>query len=192
VSWNRPRRPLSRRWSCAVREDPNHEGHSHPRVLLPALLGLALILPATARAAPPLHQRESGAFALTPAPGLTAACGYPINLFGSGFIDITTFFDASGNAVRLTVTFPDFKYTYVNPATSASIVSPSVSVAHVDLITGDVAVTGLTLHLHIPGANAVQQVGDVGRQVVDALGNLLASSGHFTDVVPQLCTLLAP
>lgn len=141
---------------------------------------------------PPQHDSQSISQSLTPAPGLSAACGYAINLYISGTVNTTTFFDASGTPVRATVTFPDFKFTYVNAATGVSITSPSVSVAHVDLITGDVMVTGLTLHLQIPGASAGQQVGEVGRQVFDAMGDLIASSGHFADFLPQLCILLAP
>jgi hypothetical protein len=155
---------------------------------------LALLAPA-ARAAsvPPQHERDTINLTLAPDPGLTAACGYEIDTTYVGTIDTTTLFDASGTAVSKIVTFPGWKTTFTNPATGVSITTPSVVVSHVDLLTGDVTFTGLTGHLHLQGAGGGQQAPDVGRQVFDAMGDLIAQSGQFSaGVAPAICPLLAP
>jgi hypothetical protein len=112
-----------------------------PRVLLPALLAVALILPATAKATGPQHSNFSGTFTDVD------LCGISTTLTFSGVDNFFPVFDASGNLIAFKDTHQELdvftaangksiENHFVNPSTATITTNPDGTVTLVQTYKG--------------------------------------------------------
>ncbi len=124
-------------------------------------------------------------------------CGFDILLHLEGTISFTEFIDRDGEVVRSLVTYPNLFYTFVNAATGKSVTSRSPDPEHYRWNADGsftVTVTGLVLHLVVPGSGVA--AAQAGRFVItiDADGEVSESEpvGRNDDYHAALCEILAP
>ena len=157
-----------------------------------AVTGTAFATPNAATATPPdrftLHVDD------TFLSGTSEDCGFDILLHLEGTINVTDFYDRDGDLSRSLTTYPGLFYTFINPATGASVTSRSPDPEHYTWHPDGsftVEVTGLVMNLAGAGDRAIQ----AGRFVVtvDAEGNgsETVPVGRSDDYHAALCDILA-
>ncbi len=124
-------------------------------------------------------------------------CGFEILLHLQGTYRGVDHVDNDGDLVRSLETYPNFTYTFINAETGVSVTSHSPDPGHYTW-NGDgsfsLQVTGLVMHLVVPGQGMV--AGQAGRFTitVDAEGEATESApvGLNQDYHSALCEILAP
>ncbi len=91
-------------------------------------------------------------------------CGFPIEFSFEGTVNVTRFFDRQGNLTRIQMRSADDAIaTNLNNGKTAT--GHEVSTITVDVEEGTEALTGLSIHLNVPGHGAVLM--EVGRVAFD-------------------------
>ena len=124
----------------------------------------------------------------------SVACGFDILLHVEGTMSFTDFYDRDGNLTRTLTTYPGLFYTFINPASGASVTSRTPDPEHYTWNPDgsfSLDVTGLVMNLAGAGQRAVQ----AGRFVVtvDGEGNGSETEplGRSDDYHAALCDILA-
>ena len=122
-------------------------------------------------------------------------CGFDIMLHLEGTMTFTDFYDRNGELVRSLATYPGLFYTFINPATGATVTSRSPDIERYTWNPDGsftVDVTGLAMNLAGGDTRAIQ----AGHFVVsvDAEGNGSETQplGRADDYHAALCDILAP
>jgi hypothetical protein len=122
-------------------------------------------------------------------------CGFNILLHLEGTMTFTDFYDRNGELVRSLTTYPALFFTFINPATGATVTSRSPDIERYTWNTHGgftVDVSGLVMNLAGGDTRAIQ----AGRFVVtvDAEGNGSETEplGRADDYHAALCDILAP
>ncbi len=161
-----------------------------------ALLGVVGISTAgTAAASPP--DRFTMHFDETFLSGTSEDCGSDILLHVKGTLRYTDFVDKSGTVTRTLETDPAFFYTFSNAATGTSVTSRSPDSGHYTWNSDGSAtlkVTGMTMHLAVPGSGGQAIQAGQFLITVDANGNITESEpvGANDDYHAALCEILSP
>lgn len=156
-------------------------------VIALSLLGVAFLFPARSHAAVPSIQFVPVSFGHV-APSISAVCGFEVTVQDQGTIRIATFFDNSGNPIRLAMNFSDFKITF--SGNGHAITSPSPDPLSVDLTTGTTTAHGLQLVIRAPGGGVLGV--QTGTVVLDGSGAVLFQSGQtISDTPAAVCAALA-
>lgn len=94
-------------------------------VVVSTIISAALAVAAPARAAAPVHEWETLDESFT-----HDFCGFTVEESFRGTLHLISWFDDAGNRTRQIVAAPNFRVTWRNPATGASVSSQSPYVAH--------------------------------------------------------------
>jgi hypothetical protein len=106
-------------------------------------------------------------------------------------IQVTTFFDNSGEAIRMLITV-NFTGVITRSDSGATFVDRVADTDVIDMVDGTITAAGSKFKIHIPGEGIVALT--AGRQVRDASGQTIFSAGPADiDVFnpTALCTALA-
>jgi hypothetical protein len=124
-------------------------------------------------------------------------CGFEILLHVQGTYRAIDHLDKDDEVVRSLETYPNFTYTFINAETGVSVTSHSPDPGHYTWNADGsftLQVTGLVMHLVVPGQGTV--AGQAGRFAitVDAAGESTESEpvGLNEDYHSALCQILAP
>jgi hypothetical protein len=118
---------------------------------------------------------------------LSGICPFDITFTGTGTVEVTTFYDNSGVAIRQGV-HGALTHTIFSPW--HTLVSNGPAPVHIDLATGQMVDTGNEFAFHLPGDGIV--LGQSGRMVSAADGTPLSFVGHSVLDAAALCAALAP
>ena len=143
---------------------------------------------AAASAATPRHTKESfGPFAIDVPAG--ALCDFPYHAEEAFTRNKTSFFDDSGNLVRVEDQV-DLHVLHRNAQTGQTLTEQDDYAAHVDLVSGEAAVTGQSWHLRDENGRLV--VAGAGLFTVDILtGEVLTGTPNVkTDGRATVCPAL--
>lgn len=149
--------------------------HSLRRLGVVALIvSAALVATVTASAARPTKE-DLGVFHYE----LSVDCSpygfdFTIDVVGQSAVWIETFFDASGDPVRVVV-HDSSSETDTNSVTGETVPMRGQSVTTYDLVAGTRTVTGKTFLMNVPGSGAA--ILDVGRVVFDAPFHVVFEAG---------------
>jgi hypothetical protein len=119
--------------------------------------------------------------------GADSPCPFDIVFTGTGTVKMTTFYDESGTPVRQSV---HGALTHTIGSAWHTLVSNGPAPVHLDLVSGDMVLTGKEYAFHVPGDGVV--FGVDGRLTFAADGTPLAFSGRSVLNVAELCAALAP
>jgi hypothetical protein len=145
------------------------------RTLIAIVIGLAAALavlaPTAALAAPP----DTGRILVEDHfidEGASAACGFPVQVDGSGVVTFQVLFDAAGNPIRVQI-HENIEGTFsANGITLREIERGQI---FRDRVEGTDTEIGLLFRVFLPGGGTA--IADVGRLVFDAEGNLIFEAG---------------
>ena len=146
----------------------------------------ALVFLQTAAAQPPTVQsvqvNEVEVFA-----GSDSPCPFDITFTGTGTVELTTFYDNSGNPIRQTV---HGALTHTIFSAWHTLVSNGPAPVSADLTSGQLVTTGKEFAFHVPGDGIV--FGQSGRLISAADGSELSFNGRSVVDTAGLCAALAP
>jgi hypothetical protein len=140
-------------------------------VVLLGAVALVVVPIGTARATPPQIEAfsDAGSFEIGPCPsGVTLTETYTED------ITAITFFDRTGNAIRLQVHF-DYMGVVTNPSNGISVKDPGHGARFIDLVAGTRTLVGLYYSTTVPGGGVLFH--DVGRLVRGPDGSLTFEAG---------------
>jgi hypothetical protein len=128
---------------------------------------------------------------------LSEQCGFDVLLRLKGTIRTTEFVDRNGELTRALTTYPGLFYTFINAETGESVTSRSPDPEHIT-VTPDgsttITVTGLVMHVVVPGSGVV--AAQAGRFVITVSADGEASEsepvGRSDDYHAAVCEVLAP
>ena len=119
-----------------------------------------------------------------------AACDFEITLEHDGTFVWTTYYDRDGSPIRQLLRFGEH-FTETYSANGRSLTTISVGPAHIDLVSGETAATGVQRNVTVPGAGVVYAT--AGRYViVTATGEVLEFSGLDVPAGEEICEALSP
>lgn len=153
-------------------------------VLLFAVVGATLTIPATAAAVEPTRQTVTFT-TVAPRP-----CPSGVTLIGIFNVthEVTTFYDNDGAPVR-ELEVISFEVTTINPLTGESLPGSGMRIFHRDLVTGEFFTTGDNVVTKLPDGGVA--IGGAGRLVFDAQGRVIEHDGPDSDAErQQLCAAL--
>lgn len=119
--------------------------------------------------------------------GPDSPCGFDVTLTGRGTVRQTTYYDAAGAPVRMSV---HGALTHTISSAWHTLVSNGPAPVHVDLATGQMVDTGMELSFHVPGSGVV--FGQAGRLVLAADETQISFVGMSVLKPGALCAALAP
>jgi hypothetical protein len=119
--------------------------------------------------------------------GADSPCPFDVTFTGTGTVTMTTFYDNAGAPVRQSV---HGALTHTISSAFHTLFSNGPAPVHVDLVSGQMVVTGKEFAFHVPGDGIV--FGQSGRLVLAADGSQLSFNGNSVVAVEALCTALAP
>jgi hypothetical protein len=142
------------------------------RLLTVSLTAVLALLPlSVALASPPViqtfHDQGTQVVPVTP-------CGFSVVLDFTEDDRVTTFFDQSGNPVKLQV-HVQYYAKVINPANGKSVIENDSFTIIFNLLTGSAAYSGTEHNVNLPGAGIVLL--DAGRVIFDANGNITFERG---------------
>jgi hypothetical protein len=118
---------------------------------------------------------------------LSGICPFDITFTGTGTIELTTFYDNNGVAIRQSV-HGALTHTIFSPW--HTLVSNGPAPVHIDLTGGQMVETGKEFAFHVPGDGIV--LGQSGRFTSAADGTPISFVGHAVLDAAALCAALAP
>jgi hypothetical protein len=153
-----------------------------------ALVAIAALLPIRALADQPTVQTMTvNTSQLIPAN--TGLCPFDLTFTGTGTIRITTHVDANGTP---TSQVADGALLHTLSSAWASLSANGPAPVHIDLTTGQQAITGNEFHFTLAGAGVV--LAGAGRLVLDSQNVQISYTGLNVpaDRIGALCTALGP
>jgi hypothetical protein len=161
------------------------------RVVL-ALASAALLLPAIALATTPTRDTEVIDETFVLAAGTEGnPCPFDLTYHNQGTFHFTTYYDASGNPVRVFARSSPGGFLETYSANGKEISARSTAVAHLDLATNTLVGTGNQRHFIVPGVGIVYA--QAGRFVIAFPdGGIVSVSGLDVPQGAEFCAALAP
>lgn len=119
--------------------------------------------------------------------GADSLCSFPVTFTGAGTVTVTTFTDEQDTPIRQAI---HGALTHTLFSQWHTLVSNGPAPVHVDLVGGQMIVTGNEYAFRVPGAGVV--LGQSGRLVEAPDGSELSFTGIATLDAAALCAALGP
>jgi hypothetical protein len=158
-------------------------------LVLSVLVALTFVVVATVNAMAPIQQ-VFDVDDTHPAPGLSAACGFPVLIHEQGWIRDRFHTDNAGNFVMESLTFEHYRVSVINAQSGVTYASPQTGL--IKFTPTFTSSSGVITNFVVPGGGKV--LIDAGRFVVDADGNLSFEVGiheYLEGDFQALCAALA-
>jgi hypothetical protein len=142
--------------------------------------------PSAAAATPPSVETMTVDYAQVLS-GADSPCPFPVTFTGAGTVAVTTFTDQQGTPIRQAI---HGALTHTLYSQWHTLASNGPAPVHVDLVGGEMIVTGNEFKFRLGGAGVV--LGQAGRLVQAPDGSELSFTGRSTLDAAALCGALGP